>query len=205
MSNSATFVGAASLLILTGLLGAQAHDLCATDEQISQIAEFYADRPGTLPVMASRRLKLPESVVASGLAPAWSASAPGSSFNEVWSALAGLEQANFLIMKGQNVFEILSGVSAGAPSKRSEFFNLAYENPLRGHLRPDQYDAIYAVAIPGKDQSVARGVLFYDAAGALVFGVFVSGESLDPSPEAIEKFDAAMALVRATPSVCPGN
>jgi len=202
MINLSTFCKAAALLVLTTGLGAQAQDLCATEAQARQIAAFYADQPGTLPVMAARRLQLPESVVASGLGEAWSASAPGSAFGEVWSALAGIEQANFLIMKGQNVFEILSGVSAGAPSTRSDFFNIKYENPVRGHLRPDLYSAIYAVAIPGKDDAVARGVLFYDLEGALVFGVFVSGESLEPSPDVIEQFDAAMALVRTKPSVC---
>ena len=106
-------------------------------------------------------------------------------------------------MKGQNVFEILSGVSEGAPSTRSDFFNIEYENPVRGHLRPDLYSAIYAVAIPGEDDAVARGVLFYDADGSLVFGVFVSGESLAPSADALAQFDAAMALVRAQPTVCP--
>ena len=34
-----------------------------------------------------------------------------------------------------------------------------------GHLRPDEFDSIYAIAIPQDEDTVARGVVFLDAAG----------------------------------------
>lgn len=185
---------------------ADGHDkLCATPQQVQQIQKFYVTRPGTLPVIAAKQLGLPEALVASGLGPRQSASAPREAFQKVWDAMGAWRQANFLIVKGDNVFEILSGVSAGAPSTRSDYFNIKYDNPLRGHLRPDQFSAIYAVAIPGKEDAVARGVLFYAADGSLVFGTFISGESLQPSEDDLRSFDKVMQLVRAQPSVCPAE
>jgi len=177
-------------------------EFCATTEQTRLIGEFYAENSGTLPVIAARRLEMSAALVSSGLSEEYAVSAPASAFAEVWAAMSSWQQANFLIMKGQNVFEILSGVASGAPSTRSDYFNLQYDHPLRGHLRPDLYASIYAVAIPGDEEVVTRGVMFFDAEGALVFGVFMSGEALRPSPGEIENFDAVMDLVRSLPSVC---
>jgi putative heme iron utilization protein len=176
---------------------------CATPEQVQQVRAFYRESPGAMPAIAARRLKLPEVVVASALAPQMAASAPGKDFQEVWTAMNGWKEATFLIMKGANVFEITSAVGAGAPSKTSQYFNIEYKQPLRGHLRPDQYASIYAVAIPGKDGAVARGVLFYDSSGESVFGAFISGEGPPPPASEVAKFEAVMKLVRSKSQLCP--
>jgi putative heme iron utilization protein len=158
-----------------------------------------------LPVIAAQRLKLPEAVVTSALGAHRAVSAPGSAFAELWAVMAGWEQANFLIMKGANVFEILSGVSPGAPSETSQYFNIKYEHPLRGHLRPDLFGSIYAVALPGADDVVLRGVMFFDRDGALVFGTFISGEALTPSESDLARFNDIWELIEANPSVCAGS
>lgn len=193
----------AAVLMLAPGLPALASDQCAGEDETARIREFYAQSPGTLPVIAGRRLGLTAAVVASGLDARQAASAPGEAFADVWAAMSEWELANFLIMKGQNVFEIMSGVAPGKPSTRSQYFNLDYAYPLRGHLRPDLYASIYAVALPAKNDVTVRGVMFFDADGELVFGTFVSGEALDPSPEQVRKFDAVMEQIRALPSVCP--
>jgi putative heme iron utilization protein len=195
-----TVVIAAALAGLWRVAGA--NEYCATPEQSQAIREFYAGKPGTLPVIAARRLGLPDALVTSGLPGDQAVSAPGSAFADVWAAMTAWQQANFLIMKGQNVFEILSGVAAGAPSKRSSYFNIAYEHPLRGHLRPDLYGSIYALDMPGDGETPIRGVLFFDTDGALVFGAFISGEALQPGPGEMEKFAAVWDLVEGRPSVC---
>jgi putative heme iron utilization protein len=178
---------------------------CATADQAGAVEEFYAANPGMLPVIAAQRLKLAEAVVTSALGANRAVSAPGSAFADVWAVMTGWEQANFLIMKGANVFEILSGVSPGAPSETSQYFNLEYEHPLRGHLRPDLYGSIYAVALPGADDVVLRGVMFFDRDGALVFGTFISGEALTPSDSDLARFNDIWELIEANPSVCAGS
>ena len=195
----------AGLGLVLGAIGAagqaSAEASCATPDQRQQIQNFYAENPGTLPTIAARRLKLPEELVASGLPADQAASAPGEAFAEVWALMSRWEQANFLIMKGANVFEILSPVAPGAPSTRSDYYNIEYTHPLRGHLRPDLYTSIYAVAIPAKEETI-RGVLFYDPDGESVFGAFISGEALTPPASELAKFDAVMALIRSKPPVC---
>lgn len=175
---------------------------CATPEQARQVQAFYKDNPAAMPVIAARKLNLPESVVVSGLAPAQGAGTSGAAFTDVWAAMTKWKQAIFLITKGENVFEVISGIAPATPSKTSKYTNIAYDHPLRGHLRPDQYAAIYAVALPGKDV-VARGILFYDASGASVFGAFISGEGPAPPPADIAGFDDLMAMIRARPPACP--
>lgn len=192
------------VLALGGALAAQqaaADTFCATPQQTQQIREFYRNNAMTMPVVASRKLALPEAVVVSGLPPAQAASAPGKDFAEIWEAMTRWKEATFLIMKGPNVFEVLSGIGKIQRSKTSAYTNIEYVHPMRGHLRPDQYESIYAVSLPGKDGEAARGILFYDAEGASVFGVFMSGETSPPESELV-KFDEVMKLVQSKTPVC---
>lgn len=179
-----------------------APQFCATNEQRNRVAEFYKRRPGTLPVIAARELGMVDAVVASALGREQAASAPGVAFSDVWAAMSAWRQANFLIMKDENVFEVLSGVAPGTPSKTSQYFNIEYREPLRGHLRPDRYASIYAIAIPADEDVTIRGVMFFNMKGTLVFGAFVSGESLTATAEDVEKFDTVMTLVRSHDDVC---
>ncbi len=201
MTSTRSWVG----LLLAGFVcsGAYAETMCANSEQTTQIRTYFAENPGTQPAIAAIRLNLPEALVVSALDEAQAAGTTGAAFREIWAAMDEWEQATFMIMKGANVFEILSGVGTGKPSERSQYFNIEYSQPLRGHLRPDLYASIYAVAIPVKDDVVSRGVIFFDANGASVFAAFISGDSMQTTPAEIAKFDAVMAMVRAAPDTCP--
>lgn len=189
----------ASSAVTLPALGA---DLCASREQAGQVAAFYAASPGTMPPVAAARLKLPEITVVSALDAANAASASGDHFAEVWAAIGSWETATFLIMKGDNVFEIASAAGRGAPSATSRYFNIEYTQPLRGHLRPDQYASIYAVVLPREGRTTVRGVVFYDADGNSVFGAYLSGEGPEPSAGELAKFDALLALLRSKPAAC---
>jgi putative heme iron utilization protein len=195
------------VLALGGVLVAEqaaADSFCATPAQAQQVRDFYRDNPGTMPAIASTRLKLPEALIVSGLPEKQSASAPGADFAEIWAAMGTWKEATFLIMKGANVFEVRSAIGKGAPSKTSKYFNIEYTHPVRGHLRPDLYESIYAVVLPGKDDAVVRGVLFFDAQGASIFGVFFSGDGPSPPASELPKFDQVMKLVRSKSAVCAG-
>lgn len=192
------------VLALGGALASQqaaANSFCATPQQTQQIREFYRNNAMTMPVIASRKLELSEAVVASGLPPEQAASAPAKDFAEIWEAMMRWKEATFLIMKGPNVFEVLSGIGKIERSKTSAYTNIEYVHPMRGHLRPDLYESIYAVSLPGKDGEAARGILFYDAEGTSVFGVFMSGDISPPASE-LAKFDEVMKLVRSKTPVC---
>lgn len=191
-------------LALAGVMATgavQAADICATEQEREQVRAFFEENPGAVPFSAAGRLGLAEAKVASALPAEQAVSASGSAFAEVWAELSGVSEALFLITKGGTVFEVKSGVSPGAPSTRSKYFNIEYEEPVRGHLRPDEYAAIYAVEL-GSGERKVHGVLFYDREGEPVFGVFVSGEGLATTAENLAHFAAAKALIAATPSVC---
>lgn len=192
---------------LIALDAGQAGEICATEQEKERVLAFYEESGGALPFTAARRLGLPEAKVVAALPAGQAVSAPGSAFAEVWAVLSRVSQANFLITKGGTVFEILSGVSPGAPSTRSQYFNIEYTEPLRGHLRPDEYAAIYALDLEigegdGEGQGRLQGVLFYDGEGELVFGVFVSGEALTTTDEDRAHFASVKALIADKPGVC---
>jgi putative heme iron utilization protein len=203
MRTFATISALTACLVSTGT--AQADPPCATPEQARQVQAFYKESPAAMPVIAGRKLGLPETAVVSGLPASESAGTTGDAFTEVWSAMTQWQQAIFLITKGDNIFEIVSAIAPVKQSTTSKYTNIAYEHPLRGHLRPDQYASIYAVAMPGKDGVIARGVLFYDASGASVFGAFLSGEGPPPPEADIASFDRLMAMIRARAPACPAS
>ncbi|MGD9598170.1 MAG: ChuX/HutX family heme-like substrate-binding protein [Steroidobacteraceae bacterium] len=201
-----TFAG--TLLATWGLAlaaPALADPFCATPEEAKQVADFYAEHPATMPPVAAARLKLPEATVVSALGADVAASAPGADFAAIWAKLGEMSQLTFLIMKGPDVFEIASAAGKGTPSKTSRYFNIAYTQPLRGHLRPDLYASVYAVTLGSKDkdQVAPRGILAYDASGASVFGAFLGGDGPKPTAADLVKFEELMALVRSKTPVCP--
>jgi len=176
---------------------------CATAEQTQQIREFYAEKPGAMPVTVGGKLGLSAEVVTSGLPAGQAISVSAEAFTDVWALMSEWKEAVFVIMNGDNIFEVLTGVGVGRPSATSDYFNIEYKYPLRGHLRPELYGTIYAVAIPRNKNKISRGVLIFDQDGALLFGVYISGNVLSPSDSELAKFDKLWALIEAKPSVCP--
>lgn len=196
----------AVLATATVTLPATAADFCASPEQAARIQAFYAENPGVMPVIAARNLDLPEATVVSGLAENQAASAAGDAFADIWAAMTTWQEATFLIMKGANVFEIKSGIAPGKPSASSDYYNIAYEQPLRGHLRPDLYSSIYAIDMPGETaEETNRGVIVYGPDGASVFGAFFSGDGPDPAAAEIKKFETVMDIIRTHTSVCSNS
>lgn len=182
---------------------AQPTEICANAEQTTQIRAAFAKDSPPPPHRAAASLGLPEAVVMSGLDTARAYGVAGSHFQAVWKMLESWETAVFVVMKGGHVFETHGPIQAGEPSKRSNFFNLhGHADGMSGHLRPDLVSAIYAVSLPGKDETL-RGVLFYDQAGEIAFGVYVPGEGDTPPDSLISSFEATQASIQNLPSICP--
>ncbi len=194
-------VAAAILIAAAG--PAAAGEFCASPDERDAVNEFYAASPGAQPAIVAARTGLSEAIVLSALDKSLATSAPGEVFPKVWAMMEQWEQATFLIMKGGTAFEILSGIGPGKPSTRSQYFNIEYVEPLRGHLRPDEYAAIYAVAIPQEEGVVNRGVIFLDGDGYSVFAAFISGDSMATTPAEIAKFEQVMGMLAKQPDICP--
>ena len=194
--------GALAALLMGG--PALAESLCASSEQRQIIQDFLAKKPGMMPVIAARELKMPEAVVASGYSPDQMASATGDAFADVWTAMTDLEEVTVLIIKDRDVFEIKSRIGSGGLSDTNAFYNLSHDYPFSGHLRPDLYASIYAVTVPYGEERAGRGIFFYEPNGETSFGILVSGRGPSPSKEQIAKFDEIMAMIKDRPSACPG-
>lgn len=215
MMSANAFFGVSSMfklintIVVTTLCGAWiagpavAADRCATPEQTEQIREYYAEKPGAMPVTVARTLGISAEVVTSGLPADQAISVSAESFTDVWALMSEWTETVFVIMNGDNIFEVLTGVGTGRPSATSDYFNIDYRYPLRGHLRPDRFGSIYAVAIPRSKNKISRGVLIFDQDGALLFGTYISGNVLSPSDSELAKFDKLWAMIEARSSVCP--
>ena len=109
--------------------------------------------------------------------------------------------ATVVILKGGHVFEVHGPVPAGAPSTKSQFFNLKAEAVgLGGHVRPDLIGAIYAIDIVSA-QGPVRGVTFLDAAGEGIFGVYLP-EGAEPSPAQLAQFEKTRGIIRSMARAC---
>lgn len=177
-------------------------DHCAAPADTARIRARYAGTPAPLPFQATRELGLSEAVISSALPQNLSLGVDGSHFRTVWDSVTGWGEALILIQRGAHVLEVHSPLPAGEPSTRSKFFNLGAA-PFTGHLRPDLLSAIHLVAIPGRE-GLVRGVFFYDADGAHVFGAFIGGEGTEPSAQQVAAFEKTWALVKSLPRRCGG-
>jgi putative heme iron utilization protein len=177
-------------------------DHCATPADAARIKARYAQMPAPLPFQATRELGLNEAVISSALPENLSIGVDGSHFRAVYESVTGWGVALILIQRGAHVLEVHSPLPTGEPSTRSKFFNLG-EAPFTGHLRPDLMSAIHLVAIPGR-VGLVRGVFFYDADGAHVFGAFIGGEGTEPSAQQVSAFEKTWALVKSLPRRCSG-
>jgi putative heme iron utilization protein len=193
---------AAAALLLAGTAHA-AGPACATPEQAKTIAGLYATKPHKQTFMAAAELKVPESVIASGLPAGMAVGVAGSEFQKVWAALQEWELATTLLRQGGHVFEVVSRIPAGKMSDRpgSKFFNLEHSTALNGHLRPDLVGAIYAVKLEGGEGPL-RAVLFLDQAGESTFGVF-TGEGGNQPPAVAAQFEKTWALLKTLTPACP--
>lgn len=180
--------------------------ICATPEHAAKAAGAIAQSPAAMPANAARALAIPELAYVSALPTDQRVLVSGGAFQQLWQSLQQWPKAMTLIMKGPNVFEIFGPVNKGENSTRSAFFNLekGAEGGVAGHLRPDLYAAAAVIALKNKEGAAgARGVLFYDAGGESVFGVFVPAEGpVAAPPEAVKAFEATWALAKTLPGVC---
>jgi putative heme iron utilization protein len=203
MIRTALSLAVLSTLSMGSVVSAQPSTLCANPDQITQIrAAFATDNPPA-PHRAAASLRLPEAVVLSGLDSERAHGVAGSHFQAIWKMLESWETAVVVVMKAGHVFETHGPIQEGEPSKRSNFFNLhGHDAGMSGHLRPDLVSTIYAVSLPGKDETL-RGILFYDGAGENAFGVYVPGEGDKPPDSLISSFEATQAAIQKIPSACP--
>ena len=174
---------------------------CAALADAARVAALYAVSPAPMTFAAAPQLKLTEASVASAIPLDMAVGTAGSAFAAVWDTITRWDGALFLIMKGGNVFEVSSKVNQGERSTKSKYFNLGHDGALSGHLRPDLVSSIYALQLPARE-GLTRGVMFYDAKGDNIFGVFAGGEGKQPTTAQLAQFGMTWNLIKGMPRAC---
>lgn len=182
--------------------------LCASAAQVKQVLDHYAANPGAMPALASRALKLPDELIASALPADQAVGTTSAGFIPVWESMMAWDNPVAIIIKGGSVIEVRGKIAHGKPSKVSQYFNVDEDGPgLSGHLRPDLMSAIYAVELPTKAANAPlRGILFFDASGETIFGVYApgDGEGVPAPPALVAQFEKTRALIQSMPRACAG-
>ncbi len=195
------YISAAVLLSLAQGSVLASSSLCATPEQATAVRALYATAPVPPTFMAAARLGMPEALVASAISGQQVIGTTGAGFEAVWNSLQDWADATVVLLKSGYVFEVRGRIPAGAPSTKSQFYNLKQDAAgLGGHLRPDLVGAIYAVDFVGA-QGPLRGVTFVDAAGEGIFGVYLP-EGAEPKPALKAQFEKTRAVIAGLPRVC---
>jgi len=193
--------GLAALLMISSGSAFAASPLCATPDQAATVQALYATATVPPPFMAAMTLGVSEAVVASALSGKQAVGTTGAGFEAVWKSLQEWDDATVVLLKSGFVIEVRGRIPGGAPSTKSQFFNLKQDGAgLSGHLRPDLVGAIYAVDLPGA-QGPLRGITFTDAAGEGIFGVYVP-EGAGPKPALMAQFENTKAVIAGLPRVC---
>ncbi|MGA0704482.1 MAG: ChuX/HutX family heme-like substrate-binding protein, partial [Steroidobacteraceae bacterium] len=176
--------------------------LCLAPARAEAVRAAWSDAPGRLLEVAQREA-ITEAQLLSVLPPEQSIGTGGEAFGTVWQSLQAWPESLTLIERSGQLFEVLGRIPSGEPSKVSRFFNLGDQSHgLSGHLRPDLVTAIYVTELPGRGRT-EHGVQFIDAAGGVVFGVYVPNEQAAAGNETLAAFRATRKLVEELPRLCP--
>ncbi len=191
----------AALLILSSSSALPASPLCATPDQAATVQSLYATATVPPPFMAATTLGVSEAVLASALSGKQAVGTTGAGFEAVWKSLQEWDDATVVLRKSGFVLEVRGRIPGGAPSTKSQFFNLKQDGAgLSGHLRPDLVGAIYALDLPGA-QGPLRGITFTDGLGEGIFGVYVP-EGAGPKPALVAQFEKTRAVIAGLARVC---
>ncbi|MFZ9125389.1 MAG: ChuX/HutX family heme-like substrate-binding protein [Steroidobacteraceae bacterium] len=176
--------------------------LCLAPARAEAVRAAWSGAPGRLLEVAQREA-ITEAQLLSVLPPEQSIGTGGEAFDAVWQSLQAWPESLTLIERSGQLFEVLGRIPSGEPSKVSRFFNLGDQSHgLSGHLRPDLVTAIYVTELPGRGRT-EHGVQFIDAAGGVVFGVYVPNEQAAAGNETLAAFRATRKLVEELPRLCP--
>ncbi|MFZ8965128.1 MAG: ChuX/HutX family heme-like substrate-binding protein, partial [Steroidobacteraceae bacterium] len=168
--------------------------LCLAPARAEAVRAAWSGAPGRLLEVAQREA-ITEAQLLSVLPPEQSIGTGGEAFDAVWQSLQAWPESLTLIERSGQLFEVLGRIPSGEPSKVSRFFNLGDQSHgLSGHLRPDLVTAIYVTELPGRGRT-EHGVQFIDAAGGVVFGVYVPNEQAAAGNETLAAFRATRKLV----------
>ena len=111
--------------------------------------------------------------------------AAAADFDAIWADLTAWESATFIMRHGGSVVEIKGQIPAGKHG--GGYFNLDHGCPLGGHICSNNIAHMAFLSLPFMGLE-SHSIQFFDAAGAVVFSIYVGRENRALIPTVKERF-----------------
>ena len=158
------------------------------------IAVALREKKPVMLASLAERFGVSELEVARALPDEARAFAGKDAFDTVWQALASWENATFIMAHLGSVIEIKGKIPEGRHGHG--YFNLSGGSGLGGHLKIDDLGHICFLSLPFMGLE-SHSVQFFNAAGTVLFSVYVGRENRQLIPAARESFFALREAVGA--------
>ena len=156
------------------------------------IAAALREKKPVMLASLAERFGVSELEVARALPDEARAFAGKDAFDTVWQALASWENATFIMAHLGSVIEIKGKIPEGRHGHG--YFNLSGGSGLGGHLKIDDLGHICFLSLPFMGLE-SHSVQFFNAAGTVLFSVYVGRENRQLIPAARESFFALREAV----------
>lgn len=160
---------------------------CQTENLQQQVEKMLAEKKMVMLDTIARQCAVSELRAAEALPSTMRAFATGADFDAVWDGLTQWPGATFIMRHGRSVVEIKGRIPSGKHG--GGYFNLAPGQSLGGHICSEEAAHICFLSLPFMGLE-SHSVQFFDAAGAVLFSVYVGRENKKLIPEAREGFFA---------------
>lgn len=148
---------------------------------IQRVAEYFAENPRGMTMVAARELGLPEAEVVRHLPGGTSKELVTDRFSELMDRLADYGKVHVIVSNGVTTLEAFG--QFGNFSTWGEFFNVQTKS-LDMHIRYEQIAALFAVEKPGHLDGVSTlSLQFFGTDGASAFKVFLTFGQKAPSQD----------------------
>lgn len=166
---------------------------CRTTETLREsINTALREKKPVMLASFAERFGVSELEAATALPDDMRAFAGGDAFDTVWQTLASWENATFIMTHLGSVVEIKGRIPEGRHGHG--FFNLTGGNGLGGHLKVDDLGHICFLSLPFMGLE-SHSVQFFNAAGTVLFSVYVGRENRQLIPAARDSFFALREAV----------
>ncbi|GAB1253309.1 heme utilization cystosolic carrier protein HutX [Desulfovibrio falkowii] len=160
---------------------------CQTESLHQQVEKMLAEKKMVMLDTIARQCSVSELCAAEALPPAMRAFTRETDFDAVWDGLTRWPGATFIMRHGRSVVEIKGCIPSGKHG--GGYFNLVSGQPLGGHICSEEVAHICFLSLPFMGLE-SHSVQFFDAAGAVLFSVYVGRENKKLIPEARDGFFA---------------
>lgn len=162
-------------------------DTAAIETLRPQVEKMLTTQKMVMLDTIARQFAVSELCAARALPENMRAFAPGTAFDDVWQGLTQWPCATFIMRHGRSVVEIKGRIPGGKHG--GGYFNLEHGLALSGHICSDEVAHICFLSLPFMGLE-SHSVQFLDAAGAVLFAIYVGRENKTLIPEARDGFFA---------------